>query len=128
MHLHQSFYQGLCINMGLVITSHWNGYYNNFAMSHFDVNDFQEQSIHEVVKPELELSQSAGTHLTLFTLVWTELFMNFILSQSSNATLFYFDNIFGQANALRRLVQLGIETYFSFLAICLKPFKTKKGG
>ena len=38
-----------------------------------------------------------------------------ILSQSSNATWFYFDNIFGRANALGRLarLQLSIEPYFS---------------
>ena len=63
------------------------GYYNNFAMSHFDVNDFQEQSIPDVIKPEFGVVTECRYTLTLFTLVWTELLMNFILSQSSNATL-----------------------------------------
>ena len=62
-----------------------------------------------------------------------------ILSQSSNATLFYFDNIFVQTNALGRMVRLN-ESSFSWaseltlvLTICLKLFKKqsiplRKGG
>ena len=40
------------------------GYYNNFAMSHFDVNDFQEQSIPDVIKPEFGVvTECRYTHL-----------------------------------------------------------------
>ena len=57
-----------------------------------------------------------------------------ILNQSSNATIFYFDNIFVGTNALgpigshkQRFIQLGIETYFSFSNMSQRKHSIEEG-